>query len=172
MKRTKRWGIRAVMVGAAILTMFAAALIPASASTRSPDTSLRTAIPEIHLGQICKDGHSTVNNRTARICVMVNSSDVTLFSNQQALVNFTANSGTLRSVSVNHLDLIQFVYGTVIRSISFASKSASGRTAFMATGWFYNVYGDNVNARVYNPCMYWTDGGHMCFNQWIYGYGT
>jgi hypothetical protein len=171
-KRTKRWGIRAGMTAAGVLTMFAAALTPAAASTSSPDTHILTATPEIHLGQVCKDGRSTVHNRSARICIMVNSSDVTLFSNQQALVNFTANSGTLRLVRVNHLDLITFLTAKNLRTRNFASKKASGRTAFMTTGWRYNVYGDNVNARVYNACMFWTDGGKMCFHQWIYGFGT
>lgn len=155
----------------AVLALFFAAA-PSQAATASPATARHVAgpaIPRSHKGVACQTVHSSRHNRSGKICVMINQNDNPFDSNQiQALVNFTAKSGTLEKVSINHLNL--WVNNVVVRSVSFKSRTFRGTKNFFSTPWWTIKSGQNAQAGVYKPCMYWTDGGRACITgHWLKG---
>ena len=126
----------------------------------------RHITPYLHLGEVCRDVKSSVNNRTGVICIMVNEDDIDPL-NYQALVSFTAKSGTLTAVNVSHLNFS--VDAQTKRSVSFENKTASGQSGFISTNWWATTSGV-VDAGVYNACLQWSDGGIACTasSEWWY----
>jgi hypothetical protein len=124
--------------------------------------------PLTHFGTVCRSGHSTVHNRTGTICIIRNGDDIDLELSSQALVTFSARSGTLSKVSDNHLVLVDNDTQQTVRYNTFVTKKASGRSAFISTGWYFNTFSNDLEAWVYKPCMFWTDGGHLCFVSWMH----
>lgn len=163
--------IPVLAVLSAIFALFFAAA-PSQAATASPAAvrhGSAAAIPQSHRGIACQIVHSSRRNRSGKICVMINQNDNPFDTSQiQALVNFTANSGTLNKVSINHLNL--WVDNTVVRSVSFKTHKFHGTKNFFSTPWWTIKSGQNAQAGVYKPCMYWTDGGRACITgHWLKG---
>jgi hypothetical protein len=156
-----RWPARASIAVLGILAALTVGLVPASASSGP-------AVPNAHFGTSCRTGHSTVNNRTGTICIIRNGNDANMELSSQALVTFSAASGRLSKVSDNHLQLLNTDSQQVVESNAFVTKGASGLSAYISTGWYFNPFGSDLEAQVYNPCMFWTDGGHMCFVSWMH----
>jgi hypothetical protein len=160
-QRRMRWPARAGLAVMVILAALAAGLVPASASSGP-------MVPDTHFGTVCRSGHSSVNNRSGTICIIRNGNDLTGELSSQALVTFSTPSGTLKKVSDNHLQLVNTDSQTVVESNAFVTKSASGRSAYISTGWYFNALSNDLEAFVYKPCMFWTDGGQMCFVEWMH----
>ena len=163
----------------AILALSALAVIvlgtaaaPSQAATRvvaAPKGAAQQVVTRDHEGIACQTVHSTPHNRTAKICVMVNSDDP-VPGRFQALVNFALKSGKIKKVCANRLNF--WDNGQVVRSVSFKCKQGGGQKNFISTPW-WDVPPPFLNhvlqAGVYNPCIYWTDGGKACIHKWMKG---
>lgn len=157
--RMASYVLRSVTLTAVLATLVAAGADPASASARQ--------VPHTHFGTVCKPGHSH-EGRSATICIIRNGDDISGELNSQALVTFSTTSGTLSDVSEHHLWLLNTDTQTIVESNDWATKSASGRSAYISTGWYTNVLSDDLEAFVYDPCMSWTDGDYYCLSGWYH----
>jgi hypothetical protein len=146
------------------LAFFIAAPAQAASTARSAGTvsTASAAIPQLHHGSNCKTVHSSVKNRTGRICVLINTNDAVGDLLWQGMATFHANSGKLKMVHVNHLFFV--VDAVVAEAINFRNKPASGTNAFISTKW-YNVFHKMglAQAQAFRLCIHWTDGGVGCW---------
>lgn len=164
-----------LLAASAATAMFFAAAVPSQAATRvvaAPQTTAKGAGPQVardHEGIACRTVHSTPHNRTAKICVMVNSDDL-IPGRFQGLVNFALKSGKIKNVCVRHLNF--WDNGSVVRSVSKVCKKGGGQKNFISTRW-WDVPPPFLNhvlqAGVYDPCIYWTDGSSVCIHKWVKG---
>jgi hypothetical protein len=143
------------------LAFFIAA--PAQAAPARPASAASATVPQLHHGSNCKTVHSSVKNRTATICALINTNDAVGDLLWQGMVTFHVNSGKLKKVHVNRLFFV--VDGAVAEAINFRNKPASGTNAFISTKW-YDVFHKMgiAQAQSYKDCIYWTDGGVACWN--------
>jgi hypothetical protein len=155
----------AMMLSALAFFIATPAQAASTASTARPAGTMSTAstaIPQLHHGSNCKTVHSSVKNRTGRICVLMNADDAVGDLLWQDMATFHANSGKLKMVHVNHLF---FVVDTTVReAVNFRNKPASGTNAFISTKW-YNVTNQMglAQAQAFRLCIHWADGGVGCW---------
>jgi hypothetical protein len=145
------------------LALLAAAGPAQAATAQSAASTASTAIPKLHHGSNCKTVHSSVKNRTGKICVLINTDDALGDLPWQAMATFHVNSGKLKLVHVNRLFFV--VDAAVAEAINFRNKPASGANAFISTAW-YDTQGKMglAQAQAFKLCIHWTDGGVGCWN--------
>ena len=151
------------LVPLAMMLSALAFLVATPAQAASTTRTASAAIPQLHHGSNCKTVHSSVKNRTGKICVLINTDDAVADLPWQAMATFHVNSGKLKMVHVNRLFFV--VDATVREAINFRNKPASGTNAFISTGW-YDTQGQMglAQAQAFKLCIHWKDGGVGCWN--------
>lgn len=169
----KRYALLAPLCSAVFALLLAAA--PAQAASVHSSAPLHAVAPQAmaaHFGSRCFTVHSSPNNRTGTICILINNHDVICVSDPkncaaQSLATFSIKSGSIKKVCVNHENLLQ--EGKTVRSVNFKCKWGGGTRNFIGTAfWIVTPRFSRVQGRVYKPCIYWRDGTACISGRWLY----
>jgi hypothetical protein len=134
-------------------------------STASAPRASAHAVPHAQFGKVCKNIRSR-NNWAATVCAIRNYDDLRADQFVQGLYTFSIRSGSIKTISATGMYLHRcFAGSSQCDSVQYTNhprKNASGRTAFLSTGWTF-IPGYIFQARINTPCVTWTNGQVACY---------